>query len=157
MTRFLGLLDLICYYCSIFYLKFVWYRQIMFGSNLALFRLTNVGFLLIIISSKSYCLSVLITSSNFPVPALHVKKLIFQHFWAWNTSFWSVISPFMFVQSNNICISSAISEYVVGFKMVTSCSLIMDKFSNNGSCALMKTSNTLILQLHFWFLIYGPQ
>jgi len=75
MIRFLGLLDLICYSCFIFYLKFVWYRQTVIGSNIALFRLTNVGFILIIISSKSYSLSVLITSNNFPV--LHVKKLIF--------------------------------------------------------------------------------
>jgi len=78
MIRFLGLLDLICYYCSIFYLKFVWYRQTVIGSNLALFRLTNVGFVLIIISSKAYCLSVLVTSNNFPV--LHVKKIIFLAF-----------------------------------------------------------------------------
>jgi len=32
------------------------------------------------------------------------------------------------------CINSAIPEYVVGFKMVSSCSLIMGKCSHSGSC-----------------------
>jgi len=40
-------------------------QQTVIGSNLALLSLTNAGFVLIHISSKSYCLSVLITSNVF--------------------------------------------------------------------------------------------
>jgi len=40
-------------------------QQTVIGSNLALLSLTDAGFVLIDISSKSYCLLVLITSNVF--------------------------------------------------------------------------------------------
>lgn len=45
--------------------------QTVIEASLALLTLINVGFVLIDVSSKPYCLSVLVTSNNLPV--LHVK------------------------------------------------------------------------------------